>query len=157
MSDDLIYGVLCRGLFRVRFFSSAWGGEKLLDDGVGVVHWTGANIACWMDTVLWLSFSLVINVWSLTLMIGKSVTVSGMSLLYVVVVTFSASLTKEVANGGLSVWNSWAGAFAGVLLTFLLWSCLYRLWADVSLVFTCARKALIHARSSACNAWGSVG
>lgn len=74
----------------------------ILDEDIDAVSCPDARVSCCTDTVLCMQFSLVINIWSLTFMIGKGPIVFCISFLYVVVTTLSVSVTGEAANGGFS-------------------------------------------------------
>lgn len=102
-SYEAIYAILRRGFLRVRLNGLAGAERELLDKDVDAVSCPGASVALSMDTVLCMPFSLMANIWSLTLMIGKVPIVLGIRLLYVVLATSSASLTEEVTNCGSSM------------------------------------------------------
>lgn len=91
--------------------------KGLSDDNTSAVSCPGAIVARCMDTVVSMPFSLMINAWSLILMIWNGPIVLGMSILYAIVAILSVALTKEVASGSLSMQTSCLGENTGTFPT----------------------------------------
>lgn len=62
-----------------------------------------ASVTRWMDSILCMSFSSMVNMCSLTRTIGKGVVVFGISWSCVVVATFAASLAVKAVSCDMSM------------------------------------------------------
>lgn len=100
---------MCSQAYSVRVslepgFSARFEDEKgLLDEDEVAVFCPGAEVARWMDIVLRIPFSLMINECSTILTIEKGPIVFGICLLSVVVSSLSVALTEEAASSGLAM------------------------------------------------------
>lgn len=151
-----MYCVLCRDLLRFRQFSLARADRGLLDEGYGLVFCEYAGDACWKNNVLWMPFSLMITYAHSPSWLGW-VPFFCICPFHIMMTILLASLTENIANGSLLMWNRCSCANEGVFLTFLTWSRMSRRWAEVSSAFICARKALTRAKSCARSASDSDG
>lgn len=70
--------------------------------GFDALSCPSANKTRWMDIEFCMPISSMINVWSMTLILGKGPIDISMNWFYVVVASLSGSLTKEVASGGVT-------------------------------------------------------
>lgn len=93
MFHDAVYGILSMDLHRVWL---SWSVREERTIRVGdALAFAGASVGRWMDTVLCLPFSSMVNVCSLARTIWKAVAVFFISLMYVAVAILSASLVVE--------------------------------------------------------------
>lgn len=132
-----------------------------VDEGVpydnDVVSCLASSVTLGRHTLLCLPLELMITVCSLTLTIWiRSIVSWHKFAVHLSCYSISTSICRVCKLRSTNInqvtwWNY------GVVLAFIFGFRLYRLWADASFLFTCARKALIPSSSYAFYAWSFVG